>query len=54
MKDIAAQRPLEVERMKALILTHQGSWAADLPNALEGGARAAEMLRAVGYAGDEE
>lgn len=54
MTNIAALRPLEVERMKALILTHQGSWTPDLPNALEGGARAAEMLRAVGYAGDEE
>jgi arylsulfatase A-like enzyme len=54
MTNIAALQPLQVERMKALILTHQGSWTADLPNALEGGARAAEMLRAVGYAGDEE
>ena len=54
MTNIAALRPLDVERMKALILTHQGSWAGDLPSALEGGARAAELLRAVGYAGDEE
>ncbi len=54
MTNIASLRPLEVERMKALILTHQESWTADLPSALEGGARAAEMLRAVGYAGDEE
>ena len=54
MTNIAALRPLEVDRMKALILEHQKSWAGALPNTLEGGARAAEMLRAVGYAGDEE
>ena len=44
----------EVERLKGLILQHQKTWATELPSDLEGGARAAEMLRAVGYAGDEE
>ena len=53
-KDISAQRPQDVERMKELILQHQKAWATELPSDLEGGARAAEMLRAVGYAGDEE
>ena len=52
--DLSAARPEDVERLSALIEAHQRSWAGARPESLEGGARAAAMLRAIGYAGEDE
>jgi len=52
--DLAPARPADVARMKSLIEDHQRTWAKARPETLEGGARAAAMLRAIGYAGDDE
>lgn len=52
--DIAASRPEDVARLAELIDSHQREWASSRPETLEGGARAAAMLRAIGYAGDDE
>jgi arylsulfatase A-like enzyme len=52
--DLAPTRPQDVERLRTLIEDHQRAWAGARPETLEGGARAAAMLRGIGYAGDEE
>ena len=52
--DLAQARPADVARLKSLIEDHQRTWVRARPETLEGGARAAAMLRAIGYAGDDE
>ena len=52
--DLSASRPEDVARLSALITAHQRDWASARPQSLEGGARAAAMLRAIGYAGEDE
>ncbi|MCH2105745.1 MAG: sulfatase [Planctomycetes bacterium] len=52
--DLAASRPEDVARLSELIDAHQREWARSKPETLEGGARAAAMLRAIGYAGEDE
>ena len=52
--DLSASRPDDVARLSALISAHQRDWADARPESLEGGARAAAMLRAIGYAGEDE
>ena len=52
--DLSASRPEDVARLSALISAHQRDWASARPESLEGGARAAAMLRAIGYAGEDE
>lgn len=52
--DLAAQRPADVERLSAMITAHQRAWASARPEVLEGGARAAAMLRGIGYTGGDE
>jgi len=52
--DLSASRPEDVARLSALIEVHQRGWSGTRPESLEGGARAAAMLRAIGYAGEDE